>query len=546
MIGAAQSRYVFLIGFMAAGKSTVGPLAADLLGLEFIDLDQEIERAQGKPIGAIFAERGEQAFRELEAEALEQIMSQGPKVVATGGGTPCHGHNLARMRERGLVLALTAPLDVLIARVDDPTTRPLLMRPDHEIRDLFAARMPLYRQAHACLGTEDVLPGDLARTIAQMARAARTVPDDMLAHTILVALAERTYPVIAAPGSLERVGELCRLRLDARCARVAVISDSNVAPLHGERARLSLAAAGFATSEHVVPAGEGAKSFAEYERISEELVAAGLDRGSAIIALGGGVVGDLAGLVAATLFRGIACVQVPTTLLAMVDSAIGGKTGINLAAGKNLIGVFWQPRLVLADPLVLATLPAREARAAFGELVKYALLDGEDLYAAVEALAPSLSGSLARGTPMPDLLTEVIRRAAAIKSWIVSRDEHEQTGERALLNLGHTIGHAIEAAAGYGELLHGEAVALGLIAACRVSARLGLCDAALEKRVAATLCLAGLDVDLDPWLHSDVIQHVKVDKKRTGRRIDFITVSEVGRCTRTAVDLDELVRLLRL
>jgi 3-dehydroquinate synthetase len=249
----------------------------------------------------------------------------------------------------------------------------------------------------------------------------------------------------------------------------------------------------------------------------------------------------------------------------MVDAAIGGKTGINLDTGKNLVGSFWQPAFVLADPEVLSTLPVRERRAAFGELVKYALLDGEELFGAVDQLAPALgrepaSSDAAEGggsepAEMPPELARVIRRCAAIKAWIVSRDECERTGERALLNLGHTVGHAIETASGYGPILHGEAVALGLLAACRVSARSGLCDSALETRVEKTLAKAGLDTGLDAWLGTSdeasgsppgdgVLSHIGVDKKRTGRSIDFVAIRDVGSPTLIELDLDDLVRIL--
>jgi 3-dehydroquinate synthase len=291
-----------------------------------------------------------------------------------------------------------------------------------------------------------------------------------------------------------------------------------------------------------VPVGEPAKSIGAYAALCDQLVAAGLDRSSAVIALGGGVVGDLAGFAAATIYRGVPLVQVPTTLVAMVDSAIGGKTGINLAAGKNLVGAFWQPRLVLADPDALVTLPARERRAAFGELVKYALIDGEDLYAATEALGPAVARDPWAGAP-PGLGT-LIRRCTAIKSWIVSRDEREQSGERALLNLGHTVGHAIEAAAGYGEILHGEAVALGLLAACRVSAALELAPPALERRVADTLASGGLSTDLDPWLRPDVLERIAVDKKRTGTGIRFVALSGPGHTRLVTIEMDRLAAAL--
>jgi shikimate kinase/3-dehydroquinate synthase len=547
-------RHIFLIGFMAVGKTTVGRLAAEMLGLPFVDLDDEVENALGLPVRAIFAAHGEEVFRRHEAEALIRVASGPAAVVAAGGGAPCHGDNLARMRARGLVIALTAPLDVIQSRVagdehGEVSLRPLLDQPADRIQALYDARLHIYRQAHAGLRTEHRPPAELAADVVRLVRAGETIPDGALAHAVLVALSERTYPVLIMPDSLDHLGDRVRAALGpgrAKSPRLALISDQNVAPLHGARARAALERAGFAVCEATVPAGEKSKSIAELSRLCEEL-AVELDRSSAIVALGGGVVGDLAGFVAATLFRGIACVQVPTTLVAMVDSAIGGKTGINLGAGKNLMGAFWQPRLVHADPRVLETLPVRERRAAFGELVKYALLDGDDLYAAVEALAPLFAGgqTTALEPAVTGPLSRVIHRAAAMKSWIVSRDEREQSGERALLNLGHTVGHAIEAAAGYGAVLHGEAVALGLIAACRVSARLGLCPPELEPRVARTLAGAGLDTDLDPWLRPEVLQGIQVDKKRAGQVIGFITVSRPGVCALTELDLGELSRILR-
>jgi 3-dehydroquinate synthetase len=256
-----------------------------------------------------------------------------------------------------------------------------------------------------------------------------------------------------------------------------------------------------------------------------------------IVALGGGVVGDLAGFVAATLFRGIPVIQVPTTLVAMTDAAIGGKTAIDLPAGKNLVGAFHQPEMVWCNPTTLRTLPERERRAGFGELWKYALLDGRDLWAAVDACT-----TWAAGGELPPQLREVIQRSIAYKAAIVGRDERERTGHRALLNLGHTVGHAIETQAG---LHHGEAVGLGLIAACRVSAALQLCAPSLELEVVGALRRTGLPAELDPYLTDDVLARIRVDKKRTGDNLYFISVREVVACEPVAVAITELRRILR-
>jgi 3-dehydroquinate synthase len=344
-----------------------------------------------------------------------------------------------------------------------------------------------------------------------------------------------------ASGALDRVGERLAAALPA-VRQVALVSDAVVMPLHGERVAAALTASGLAVSRHSVPAGESAKQGSSYLALCDELIAAALDRSAAIVALGGGVVGDLAGFVAATLYRGVPVVQLPTTLLAMVDSAIGGKTGINTAAGKNLVGAFWQPALVLADPAVLATLPARERRGAFGELFKYGLLDGEELFADLEALAPAWTAEAPPADPAA--LAPVIGRCAAIKAAIVSRDERERRGERQLLNLGHTLGHAIEAQAGYGALHHGEAVALGLVAAARVSHALGLADAALEPQVAAAVARAGMAADLAPWLRPEVVARIKVDKKRTAGELAFVAPIAPGRCVVQPLGLERLERIL--
>ncbi|WP_428261909.1 3-dehydroquinate synthase [Haliangium sp.] len=552
-------RHVFLTGFMATGKSTVGRHLAARLGRPFVDLDLVIEERAGADIPTLFGREGEAGFRRREADALAEVVAGPAAVVATGGGAACHGDNLARMRTTGVVVALTAPLDVIRARVEasaEATERPLFQRPVQEVAALLAQRTPIYRQAHACVRTEQATPEALAQHIVALVACAETLPAAALARASVVALAREAYPVVVMDGALGQLGRWIDGVMRTRPpTRAAVVSDSNVAPLYADAAVSALAAAGIDASVHVVPAGEVAKCFAELSRLIDELVGAGLDRSSVVVALGGGVVGDLAGFAAACLYRGVACVQVPTTILAMVDSAIGGKTGIDIDAGKNLAGAFWQPRLVAADPQVLATLPARERRAGFGEILKYALLDGEELYGQVDALAPALAGSVEAAPPALDervaeALAAVILRCAAIKSWIVTRDEREQTGERALLNLGHTVGHAIEAAAGYGRILHGEAVALGLVASCRVSARLGLCDPGLEARVAASVRRAGLDADLDAWFAASpnrteaALGFLAVDKKRSGAEIGFVTVTAVGDCGVTRVDKDELARIL--
>jgi shikimate kinase/3-dehydroquinate synthase len=530
---------LFLIGFMAAGKTSVGRTLAANSQRAFVDLDDRIASTAGEPVAALVA-RDEAAFRVMEAAALAALIDAGGDVVvATGGGAAGHGDNLVRMREAGCVIALG--IDVAVARqraaADAGSVRPNLARADA----LAALRAPIYRRAHAVIETTDSALDDVVAQVAAAERAWLALPAGQARReTIVVGLGARSYPVVFADAIDSDLCAIVRSALPG-ISRIALITDDNVFALHGPSASRALAAAGLRIVHiHSVPPGEISKSLAEYRSACEALIGKGLDRGSAIVALGGGVVGDLAGFVAATLFRGIPIIHLPTTLVAMTDSAIGGKTAIDLPAGKNLVGAFHQPALVACALGTLSTLPARERRAGFGELWKYALLDGAEMWDAVEACAP-WAAAAEDGVIPPPALREAITRAVAYKAAIVSRDEREQTGHRALLNLGHTVGHAIEAAAG-GQLLHGEAVGLGLIAACRVSAALGAPSCEAEVRTA--LAASGLPTDLESYLTPAVLARVSVDKKRVGSTLRFVTIRDVGRCAVTDIAIEDLPRIL--
>jgi 3-dehydroquinate synthetase len=310
-----------------------------------------------------------------------------------------------------------------------------------------------------------------------------------------------------------------------------VITDRNVAA----SAPCAVLPAALGVEPIAIEPGEPSKTLATYEVLSNQLIERGADRTTRIIALGGGVVGDLAGFVAATLLRGLPVIQVPTTLLAMCDAAIGGKTAVDAPAGKNLIGAFHQPRLVFCALDTLSTLPARERRAAFGELWKYALLDGRDLWDRVAACAAWAAGP--DGVAPPPELRDVLERCIAYKAAIVGRDERELTGHRALLNLGHTVGHAIESATG---MLHGEAVALGLLAACRISQ-----VPHIEVDLSRVLAASGLATGVDQYLTDDILGRIRVDKKRVGNRLKFVAIREVGTCEPIDITVDEARTFLR-
>jgi 3-dehydroquinate synthase len=335
--------------------------------------------------------------------------------------------------------------------------------------------------------------------------------------TVRVELGERSYDVVVERGLLAEAG--VRIAKAGLTGRAAVITDGNVAAHHADALLAALAAAGISPTLHSVPAGEASKSMARVESICSEMAAAGHDRRSFVVALGGGVVGDLAGFVAAVFYRGIPFVQIPTTIVAQVDSSVGGKTGVNLPEGKNLLGAFHQPALVLVDPSVLATLPGREYREGFAEVIKHAAIrDG--------AMLDDIAGLDPDSREVPD---DLIARNIAIKARIVEADEHETRGIRALLNLGHTIGHGIEAAVPYGEMLHGEAVSLGLRAALFLSRRHAGLSEADARRIEALLALFRLPQVLDDGIPTERILHkMGRDKKFEAGRIRFVLLAAPG------------------
>jgi len=351
---------------------------------------------------------------------------------------------------------------------------------------------------------------------------------------IEVGLGERTYPVVVGPGLIARAGELCAPLLTR--GRTAIVTDETVAGLHGESLRQSLAAAAIEAPMIVVPPGEQTKSFEGLADLCDRLLALGLDRGDMIVAFGGGVVGDLAGFAAAIYKRGIDFIQIPTTLLAQVDSSVGGKTAIDTPRGKNLIGAFHQPRLVLADLDVLATLPDRQMRAGYAEVIKYGLLGDVDFFEWLEANGAAV---LARE---PEALTKAVARSIEMKAETVAADERETSGRRALLNLGHTFGHALEAQTGFGEtLLHGEAVALGCAMAMRFSARLALCPSQDASRAETAIAAAGLPArlsDIPGRFPADrLVEHMAQDKKAEAGRLTFVLAHGIGQAF-TAKDVD--------
>jgi len=340
-------------------------------------------------------------------------------------------------------------------------------------------------------------------------------------HTVHVDLADRSYDVLVGSALLRRTGAMLRER-GLSPKRIVVVSDSNVAPLHATPLADSLARAGYDHSLHTIPAGESSKSISHVESVCREMIRAGHDRSSLVIALGGGVVGDLAGFVAAIFYRGLPFVQIPTTIVSQVDSSVGGKTGVNTPEGKNLLGAFHQPALVLVDPDTLLTLPDREFREGFAEVIKHAAIRDAAMLDELATLDPS-----DRAVPH-----SLIARNIAIKARIVQADEHETTGTRALLNFGHTIGHGIEASVPYGQLLHGEAISLGIRAALFQSERHAGLPAAASAHILRILAHFGLPLVLPADIPTDLIlEKLATDKKFSAGTIRFVVLESPGHAT---------------
>ena len=474
------------VGFMGAGKSSTARAAAAALGVEALDSDREVERELGEPIESLFDREGEAAFRAREEEVVMRLLERpGARVVALGGGT-LHSDRVREALERHTVVHLEVEAADAWRRASGKG-RPLA-RDQRRFEDLHRDRQAAYAAA-----ADAVLPPG-ERLGVRRALTALTRLGEAPAGTRLVwaESASGDYPVFVGRGLLEAGF------VHPEDGRRFVVTDEIVAGLHRPEAE----------AHAVVPPGEASKTLACAEQILRELARAGVARGDLVLAVGGGVVGDLAGFCAAIYQRGLRCVQVPTTLVAQVDSAYGGKTGVDLPEGKNYAGVFHQPSAVLVDPSALATLPAAEHAAGYAEVVKTALIAGGPLWARVRSGAE------------PD--DEVIWSCLRTKLAVVAADERDD-GRRRVLNLGHTVGHAIEAATGYRRYRHGEAVAIGLMCALRLSGR-----DALRAEVGELLAARGLPLRFDSAGVDDVLAAAAGDKKRRDGRVGFVLVEAPG------------------
>jgi 3-dehydroquinate synthase len=495
----AGGRKVAIVGFMCAGKSRLGRLAAAELGWPLRDADKILEERRGEPIAILFDREGEQAFREREERlVLELLAEPGPAVVPLGGGAVESEAVRAALAGHEVVY-VEVDADVAWERAQRHAAERPLARDRARFGELHAARRPVYES----LATV-VLADGAEKTGAFVEALARHGEGRMV-------WSAQGYPVWTGAGLLA-----CADRLLPQ-GRHFLIADERVLELHG----IALSAASVATL--TVPPGEEHKTLAEAERLLRELARAGMERSDLVVALGGGVVGDLAGFCAATYQRGVAVAHVPTTLVAQVDSAYGGKTGVDLPEAKNYVGAFHQPATVLTDPAALATLPDEELSAGFAEVLKTGLIAGGALWETVGAL-PNLRQVVEHDL---EALTRVVESCVRTKLSVVARDERD-TGVRAALNLGHTFAHSLESASGYSGWRHGEAVALGLLVALRVSERAIGLDPAVREDVLGALARQGLPATFGGPEADELLEHMARDKKRRAGRRNLVLLRAPG------------------
>jgi shikimate kinase/3-dehydroquinate synthase len=536
-------RPLVLSGFMGTGKSTVGPIVARARGVPFVDTDELIAQAEGATVAQVWQREGERAFRLRERTLVTRLFADpSPRVISFGGGTVTD--RLARhfTLERATVITLTATPTTIADRVGEASDRPNLgglagNAGDAEgraaqrvarIGELIEQRTDAYAEAHASIATDEAVPDAVAAEVLAVADR----------DPMVMPLGRRTYRIdfpAAGSGMTRVVDVLAR----AEPSHVVVVTDANVSRARGQALEAMLRPVQARHSIVVLAPGEANKTLTSVSRIWDAALAAGLDRRALVLAFGGGVIGDLAGFAASTLLRGLRFAQVPTTLLAMVDASVGGKTGFDHDAGKNLLGTFHQPHAVVVDLDHLETLPPREVRAGLAEIVKVALVADGALLDRIEAAAGELSAGQTAA------LEPIVRRAIAAKIRIV-RDDERELGARALLNLGHTVGHALEAQGQYSRYLHGEAVAIGTVAELQLGVALGLTPPDLVGRVRDLLARLGLPTDADAGELALAWPFVLADKKRHGPSLGLPVVRSAGTAMVERISMEATRKLLNL
>ncbi len=503
---------VVLVGMPASGKTSVGASVAASLGMAFVDLDAYVEQTIGLPVADLLRREGETTFRLREAESLDRVLEGGKKLLASGGGAPCFHDGMARMRAAGHVIWLDVPVDTLVQRTLQDGDRPLLGHTRLEqtvaLRDLATRRVATYAQAHRRVDASQ----PLSSVVRQVHAALRPSVQASIAFEGV------EHPLVIDDGHVSDAADALAALVPT--GKIALIVDRKVR-VHAEPLEVMLKARGVQTVLLEVPGGEKSKDLRTVAKLWQDLAQHQFDRSDLIVAIGGGATTDLGGFVAATWLRGVRYVAMPTTVLAMADASVGGKTAIDLNVGKNLVGAFHAPVLVWLALGSLETLPGVEWRSGLAEIAKiFVALDAE----AWDGLQRDAKSLRRRSVAA---LKPHLQRAVELKAAVVANDPREQ-GERALLNLGHTLGHALEVDSGY-TLRHGDAVALGMIAAAEVSVAHGTAQPELVKELRAGFTALDLPTHWEPLATPAVLARLGHDKKVRGETLRFVELAAIGR-----------------
>ncbi len=518
---------VVLAGMMGSGKTTVAKILAGYLDWDFIDTDRLIEGEFGKTVREIFEQKGEQFFRDLEQKLVVELGSKRFCIIATGGGMIVSEQNRRTLFDDSLVVHLNSSIQRLLERLNNVSNRPLLANKEkqEELQKIYQSRAKIYE--------------GLPVQILADNKSSIQIAQEILFHLV------NSHEVISPKKHTVHVG--CNLTRELKkilenkkiSSPVFILADEKFWKLAGQFyiGKLKKRSQKFDSVPILLPSSEESKSIETVNFLWEKMIEHHADRSSCLVVLGGGVLGDVGGFVASTLFRGIRLIQIPTTLLAQIDSSIGGKTGVNLGEIKNMVGTFYPAGNTLLDPLLLLTLPQREMRSGVAEMIKVALLGDKKFFEFLEKEIDSiLDCKIVK-------LQQAVTWAAEIKVKIFEQDLFEKDGNRILLNLGHTFGHAIEVLSNY-ELRHGEAVAIGMVLATKLSVRMNLCQSQVLDRLTNLLLQAKLPIEISDLSKEKILSKIEKDKKRTFQQLRFVFPRDIGKAEAIVVkSIDQLMQV---